>query len=57
MDNEDEEEGPNCKKVFAENMRHVVNILCTWDCGNLWIKLSEVLVSSKYTLIKGVERE
>jgi hypothetical protein len=45
LDDEDEEEGPNCKKVFIQNMTNVVNILCTWDCGNLWIKLSEILVS------------
>lgn len=44
QDNEGEEEGPNCKKVFAQNMKHVMSILCTWDCGSLWVNLSEVLV-------------
>lgn len=47
MDNEeeddDEDEGPDCKRVFYKNLKNVVDIFCIWDCGRLWIKISEVL--------------
>ncbi|XP_059079205.1 sodium channel protein para-like [Tigriopus californicus] len=42
-DNDEEEEGPNCKEAFKTNLEYVISILCIWDCGIVWIKMSEIL--------------
>lgn len=42
-DNDEEEEGPNCKEAFRTNLEYVISILCIWDCGIVWIKISEIL--------------
>ena len=40
---EDEDEGPDCKVTCYRNFKQVIDIFCIWDCGNLWIKISEIL--------------
>lgn len=42
-EDEEEDEGPQCKKVFLENLKNMIDIFCIWDCGKFWIKISEIL--------------
>lgn len=39
QEDDDEYEGPDFKRAVFENTKHVVNILCIWDCTRLWIRI------------------
>ena len=40
-DDDDEEEG-RMKRIIKEKISYGCNVLCIWDCANIWIKISEV---------------
>ncbi len=40
---DDEYEGPDFKSVLWNNTKHVLDILCIWDCTRWWIRFSELL--------------
>ena len=31
------------KQEIKDKTMGVINILCVWDCANIWLKISEVL--------------
>ena len=43
-ESEDEDEKmARIKQEIKEKTMGVLNLLCVWDCANIWIKISEVL--------------
>ena len=46
VEDESEDEDEKMKRIkqkIKDKTMDVVNILCVWDCANIWIKISEVL--------------
>ena len=42
VDDDDDEEGPKMKDIIAEHLKEAVQILCIWDCCDIWLKISEL---------------
>lgn len=43
VNDDDDDEGPKYKEIFCEYFKKSINVLCIWDCCNIWLKASEVL--------------
>lgn len=40
---DDDDEGPKFKDVFAEYFKKAIKVACIWDCCWIWLKVSQLL--------------